>query len=169
MTNTFIKDGEDVYAEAINGAQLFMAASTPKVTMVLPTDYDAATFLAGEQKVAFVLVNVTLGTGTSIASNKLTLTGSTGTVNIRVYPNLEPFKSWLNMTWTTTTPGTSSVTCKLYKNFGVTLVDSSYTSGEDMSGKGLGLEYVDFQFTLTADGTNKPTINSLTLQFTGGL
>ena len=170
MTNPFLKGGVDtVYAETINDSQLFSYLLNPVINLTLPTDYDAGNFLINENKAKFVLVNLILS-NTQITGNQIALVGghTTGTATFRIYPNIMPFKQWGNMTWTTTHPGASTITCALYKAFGVTLVDASYTTGEDMSAKGCVLEYVDFVFTLTADGANLPTLNTLTLTFTGG-
>jgi|GEM_PF-3146683 len=170
MTNEFIKAGDDFYAEAYNGAVALFAVAKPEVTIELPTDYIDAAFLAGLNKCAFMLVNLILS-NTEIYDNKIRLqTGQTeGTATFRVYPNIEPFKNWLEVVWTETKT-TGTIVCDLSKGVsGETPVKSNIANGEDLSLLAIGLEYVDFRFTLTEVSSNRPTLDSLDLKFKGGL
>jgi len=168
--NDFIKTGDDFYAEAYNGAIALFAFGKPTITLILPADYTEGSFLSGQNKCVFVLVNLIL-VDTEIYENKIRLqTGkTTGTATFRVYPNIEPFKQWLQALWTTTKT-TGTVTCDLYKGMsGETLVKSNISNLEDLSLLDIALEYVDFKFTLTEVSGNRPTLDSLELKFKGGI
>jgi len=170
MTNNFIKAGDDFYAESYNGAIALFTFGKPEITLELPTDYEASNFLSGLNKCAFVLVNLILA-DTEIYNNKIRLqTGkTTGTATFRVYPNFEPLKQWLQALWTATKT-TGTITCDVYKGLsGETLVKSNISNPEDLSTSGLGLEYVDFKFTLTEVSGNRPTLDTLDLKWKGGM
>lgn len=170
MTNEFLKAGDDFYAEAYNGAIALFAFGKPEITLELPDDYAEGTFLQGNNKCEFVLVNLILS-NTEIYDNKIRLqTGQTnGTAIFRVYPNIEPFKTWLEALWTATKT-TGTITCDVYKGTsGETPVKSNIANGEDLSLLDIGLEYVDFKFTLTEVSGNRPTLDTLDLKFKGGL
>nr|WP_319372442.1 hypothetical protein [uncultured Methanobacterium sp.] len=170
MTNEFIKAGDDFYAEAYNGAIALFAVAKPEVTIELPLDYVGGIFLPGNNKCAFMLVNLILS-DTEIYNNKIRLqTGkTTGTAIFRVYPNIEPFKNWLETLWTETKT-TGTIICDVSKGTsGETLVKSNIANGEDLSLLSIGLEYVDFKFTLTEVSGNRPTLDSLDLKFKGGI
>lgn len=170
MTNPFVKVGDDYGAEAYNGAIALFAMGNPTITLYLPGDYDGDTFLAGNNKCLFVLVNLILS-NTEIYENKIRLvTGQTsGTATFRVYPNIEPFKEWLQALWTATAI-TGTVACDVYKGTsGETLVKSGISNPEDLSLLAIGLEYVDFKFTLTEVSGNRPTLDTVELKFKGGM
>jgi len=168
--NDFIKAGDDFYAEAYNGAIALFAFGKPTITLILPEDYTEGSFLSGQNKCVFVLVNLIL-VDTEIYENKIRLqTGkTTGTATFRVYPNIEPFKQWLQALWAATKT-TGTVMCDLYKGMsGETLVKSNISNPEDLSLLDIALEYLDFKFTLTEVSGNRPTLDSLELKFKGGI
>ena len=179
MTKPFVQIGDNLNAEAWNGSILFMEAFNPIITIDLPDDIDDnGEFVegtvdsegnpiytkAGMMPLYLTLVDTVItsnGLGIELGSNK-----TSGTATFRIYPNFEPFKTWNNLRYTYTT-GDGTVTCKVYKNFGNTLVDSNYTSMEDLSSKGLVLEYIDFVFTLTKTSST-PQLGWMELVVTGG-
>lgn len=170
MSNPFIKAGDDFYAEAYNGAIALFTFGKPEITLELPGDYADGVFLAAVNKCEFVLVNLILS-NTEINDNKIRLqTGQTaGTATFRVYPNFEPFKTWLEAVWTETKT-TGTIVCDVSKGLsGETPVKSNIANGEDLSLLAIGLEYVDFKFTLTEVSSNRPTLNTLNLKMKGGM
>lgn len=170
MTNEFVKAGDDYYAEAYNGAVALFAVAKPEITIELPEDYTDGEFLTGTNKCLFMLVNLILS-NTEIYENKIRLqTGQTsGTATFRVYPNIEPFKSWLEVVWVETKT-TGTIVCDLSKGTsGETPVKSNIANGEDLSLLPIGLEYVDFKFILTEVSGDRPTLDTLDLKFKGGL
>lgn len=170
MANPFLSAGDAFYAESYNGAIAVMALANPEITLQLPADYDGDIFLENLQKCHFVLVNLIL-VDTEIYNNKIRLQDgkTTGTATFRVYPNFEPFKRWLQATWTTTKT-TGTVACDLRKGTsGETLVKSNISNPEDLTDDDISLEYVDFKFTLTEVSGNRPTLDTLDLKFQGGI
>jgi hypothetical protein len=170
MSNPFIKGGDDFYAEAYNGAIALFTMGKPEITSELPDDYAEGVFLTGANKCLFMLVNLILS-NTEIYENKIRLqTGQTsGTAIFRVYPNIEPFKNWLEVLWTETKT-TGTIVCDLSKGTsGETPLKSNIANGEDLSLLAIGLEYVEFKFTLTEVSGNRPTLDSLDLKFKGGI
>jgi hypothetical protein len=170
MNNKFIRAGDAYYAEAYNGAIALFTFGKPEITLELPGDYDDGNFAEGLKKCYFVLVNLILS-NTEIYDNKIRLqTGQTsGTATFRVYLNIEPLKEWLEAAWTDTKT-TATVTCDISKGeSGETPVKSDIDNPEDLSVLDIGLEYVDFKFTLTEVSGDRPTLDSIDLSFKGGM
>lgn len=170
MSNPFIKEGDAYYAEAYNGAIALFAFGKPEITLYLPGDYEDGNFALGKNKCYFVVVELILD-NTEIYDNKIRLqTGQTaGTAIFRVYPNLEPFKNWLEAVWETTNT-TGTVICDLNKGeSGETFVKSNIANPEDLSILDIGMEHVDFKFTLTEVSGDRPTLDSIDLSFKGGM
>lgn len=168
---SFLTNGNVFYCEDYNGAILLSSLSSVEVTMNLPEDYPIGEWKAGSDLADFIVLITSLNNTTpNIDGSRIELAeGETsGTALIRVYPNIAPFKEWGVVTFGKTTPGASSVVCDLKKDFGNTLVDDNISSGLDLSSKGLSLEYVDFLFTLTADGSDLPTLDDFQLKFITG-
>lgn len=162
--------GDDFYAEAYNGAILMIAVAKPEITVELPGDFPADFDISKFNKCPFMLVKLLLVDTESNAGVLRLQTGkTTGTVTFRVYPNLEPFKTWLDIIWTETKT-TGTITCDVSKGTsGETPVKSNIANGEDLSLLDIGLEYVDFKFTLTEVSGNRPTLDTIDLKFKGGL
>lgn len=170
MSNEFMKAGDEFYAEAFNGAIALFSFGKPEITLELPDDYSDGNFAEGLEKCYFVLVNLILQ-NTEIYENKIRLqTGqTTGTATFRIYPNIEPFKEWLEASWAETLT-TGTITCDINKGeSGETPVTSDINNPEDLSVLDIGLEYVDFEFTLTEVSGDRPTLDSVTLKFKGGM
>jgi hypothetical protein len=169
MSNPFMTDEDNFYAEMYNGAIALAVQGEPQITLELPLDYDGLAFVEGLQKCKMVLVNLIL-TNTIISSNKIALAPgqTTGKARFRVYPNIEPFKEWVSVAFTTTKT-TGTVTCTIYKGgdhdtLGTTLVHSNIANPEDLFDESLGLEYVDFEFTLTEVSSNRPTLDTIDIK-----
>lgn len=161
------------HCETYNGAIALYVLGGPLITLELPLDYGGLAFLEGLQKCEMVLVNLIL-TNTIISNNKIALApGQTiGKARFRIYPNLEPLKSWEEISFTTTKT-TGTVTCDIYKggdheNIGTTLVHSGISNPENLSDEGLELEYVDFEFTLTEVNGNRPTLDTIDVKLQVG-
>ena len=119
MANPFVDIGDNFNAEAWNGAITFFAGCDAVMKMTLPDDIDGGNFILGTTdqdnnplfvKAGFMLIHLTL-VNTEIYNDTIRLIGSntTGTATFRIYPNIEPFKSWGSMSWTgTMTTGTIS-------------------------------------------------------------
>lgn len=169
MANPFVEIGDNFYAENYNGAILFFSMLKPQMIITLPDDYEGAAFLSGDNKVAFMNVNLILN-DCEIYDNKIRLvTGkTTGTATFRIYPNLAPFKSWDSISWTKTAT-TGTINCSIYRNSGGSLIHSDISNPEILSDEGMTLEYIDFTFTLTEVSGNRPTLNTVALTITGGL
>lgn len=169
MTNPYKVIGDNFTAEEYNGAILWFSTMNPSMIITLPTDYEGAAFLSGNNKVAFMDVTLTLSDCEIYAGSIRLVTGkTTGTATFRIYPNISPFKAWSSISWTKTAT-TGTVACSVYKDSGGTLVHASIANPETLSDEGLTLEYVDFVFTLTEVSSNRPTLDTITLTLTGGL
>ena len=115
-----------------------------------------------------MLTNLTL-VNTQITSNTIQLIAgnTTGTATFRIYPNIEPFKSWNNISWVKSRTGTITSTIKRVSDGSV--IDTNIANPKDLSAEPLALEYIDFVFTLTQVSSNNPTLNSINLVLQGGL
>ena len=171
MTYVSTQNNDNYYAEQYNGAILLSTLTGVKVTLLLPTDYSGGTWLEDEAMHDMILSELIL-TETEVSSNKIALISgqSTGTAYLRIYPNIEPFSDWGTVTWTKTTPGSSTVTCDLYKQVAgqtPTLVASGISSGHDLSADAIGLNFIELRFTLTKDSVT-PSLDTVTVTFNTG-
>ena len=178
MSNPFINIDDNLNAEAWNGAILFYAACNPTITITLPTDImDAGNFILGTvdennnpifTKAGFMLLNLSL-VNTEIYNNTIRLIGSntTGTATFRVYPNIEPFKNWNLISWVKTAT-TGTVNCIIKRVSNNTTIDSNIANPKDLTSESMGLEFIDFVFTLTQVSGNNPVLNSIQLALQGG-
>ena len=173
-SNPFIKIGDDLDAEAWNGAILMFASLNPLITFTLPADLDGGVFSLGSVdgsgnlqyiKAGFLLTFLTL-VNTQITSGTIQLAPgqTTGTATFRVYPNIEPLKIWKNISWVKGSTGT--VQCDIHRVSDSSVIASNISNPQDLSSKPMGLEFIDFVFTLS--GTN-PALEDITLQLQGGL
>lgn len=169
MSNPFLTHNEPVYAEKINAALAFYCGGQILIQMSLPEDYNDGNFLSGLNKVVMMTVELFLN-DTEINSNKIRLvTGkTTGTATFRIYPNIEPLQNWKSIRWTKTST-TGTVTCNIKKDSGVTTVHNNINNPEDLRNEGLILEPVDFIFTLTEVTSNRPTLDTISLELLGGI
>ncbi|MGB9979362.1 hypothetical protein [Methanobacterium sp.] len=174
MNNPYMTAEDNFYAEQYNGAIALCILGEPQITLELPLDYDGHAFLEGLQKCKFVLVNLIL-TNTIISGNKIQLAPgqTTGKARFRVYPNIEPLKQWIHILFTATKT-TGTVTCNVYNGgdkdtLGTTLVKSNISNPEDLSDEAIGLEFVDFEFTLTQVSGNNPTLDTIDIKVIVGV
>ena len=177
--NPFVNIGDNFNAEAWNGAILFFASCQAIITLNLPGDIgDNGLFVLGTTdqdnnplfvKVGPMLLHLTL-LNTEIYNNTIRLiTGqTTGTATFRVYPNFEPFKLWNLLSWIKTST-TGTVTCDIKRVSNNTTIHSNIANPEDLSNESMGLEYIDFVFTLTQVSGDSPVLNTINLQLQGGL
>jgi len=174
MSNPFMTDEDYFYSETYNGAIALSVLGEPAITLELPEDYEGLAFLEGLQKCKMMIVDLIL-TNTIINSNKIALAPgqTTGKARFRIYPNIEPLKQWVQFAFTATKT-TGTVTCNIYKGgnkdtAGTTLVQSDIANPEDLSDEGLGLEFVDFEFTLTEVSGNRPTLDTVDVKVQVGV
>jgi hypothetical protein len=179
MANPFITIGDNFMAESYNGAIAFFASCNAMITMTLPDDIgDNGTFILGTvdgdgnsvfTKAGFMLLNLAL-VNTEIYNNTIRLIGSNtvGTATFRVYPNIEPFKAWNLLSWVKTST-TGTVTCDIKRVSNGSVIHSNIANPEDLTNESMGLEYIDFVFTLTAVSGNNPILNTIQLILQGGL
>jgi hypothetical protein len=179
VVNPFITIGDNFNAEAWNGAILFFTSGQAWITLHLPDDIgEDGNFVLGTTdqnnnplftKAGPMLLHLTL-TNTEIYNNSIRLiTGNTtGTATFRAYPNFEPFKQWNLLSWVKTAT-TGTVTCDIKRVSNNSTIHSNIANPEDLTNESMGLEFIDFIFTLTEVSSNRPVLNTLSLQFTGGL
>ena len=176
--NPFVNIGDNFMAEAWNGAILLFSAMDALISIALPDDLDGGNFLQGTVdengnmqflKAGFLLTNLTL-VNTQIINNTIQLIAgnTTGTVTLRVYPNIEPFKLWNSIIWIKSV-GAGTITCDIHRVSDGTVIDSNIANPKDLTNEPMALEYIDFVFTLTAVSGNNPILNSIQLILQGGL
>jgi hypothetical protein len=119
-------------------------------------------------KAGFMLTNLTL-VNTQITSNTIQLIAgnTTGTATFCIYPNIEPFKSWNNISWVKSS-GTGTITCTIKRVSDGSVIDTNIANPKDLSAEPLALEYIDFAITLTQVSGNNPILNSIQLILQGG-
>jgi hypothetical protein len=120
-------------------------------------------------KAGFMLTNLTL-VNTQITNNTIQLIAgnTTGTATFRIYPNIEPFKLWNNISWVKSVE-TGTITCNIHRVSNGTIIDSNIANPKDLTSETMALEYIDFVFTLTAISGNNPILNTINLILQGGL
>jgi len=178
MSNPFIQIGDNLNAEAWNGAISLFAGIQAMITLTLPDDIgDTGVFVNGTVdennnpiyvKAGFMLLHLTL-VNTEIYNNTIRLISgnTTGTATFRVYPNIEPFKNWNLISWVKTAT-TGTVNCIIKRVSNNSTIDSNIANPKDLTSESMGLEFIDFIFTLTQVSGNSPVLNSISLKLQGG-
>lgn len=168
MVNNFKTNLDGFGAEDANAGLTLFLSMNPQIGLQLPTDYDGGLFLTGLNKVQMILVEL-LFNDTEINTNQIALVSgkTTGTCTVRVYPNIKT-KNWDLILWEDTKT-TGTITCNILKDKGQTSVATNISNPTDLSTLSIGQEYIDFVFTLTEVSSNRPTLNIINLDFTGGI
>ena len=173
VNNPFMTKEEYFRSETYNGAIILPVLGNPLISLSLPNGYDGLAFVEGRQKCGMMIVNLIL-TDTIISGNKIQLApGQTsGKARFRIYPNIEPLKEWVQLAFTATKT-TGTVTCDMFKggdheDIGTELVKANLSNPEDLSDEDIGLEYVDFEFTLTEVNGNRPTLDTVSVKIEVG-
>lgn len=165
MTNPFMTDGDNLYAENANAALLLFTAGQTQAIIELPTDMDDGVFVeSGPAKAQFMICELILedNVGLSFDASGIELqSGTSGKAIVRVYPNILPFSNWDLIQWSSV----GTVTCDIKKDMGTTLVSSDINNPCDLMEESIVGEYVDFEFTLSDGGG----ISFISLVFTGGI
>jgi hypothetical protein len=175
--NPFINIGDDLLAEVYNGGVTFLAAFNPLFTINLPDDLDGGVFVIGSVddlgnlsyiKAAFMLTFLTL-VNTQITNGTIQLAAgqTTGTATFRIYPNIEPLLNWESISWIAGTGG--SLECTINRVSDSTIIQSNISNPQDLSAEDMGLEFIDFIFTLTQESGVNPVLESVSIQLQGGL
>ena len=176
-TNPFINIGDDLLAEAWNGAIIMFASCNPQITISLPSDLDGENFVIGAVddqgnlqyvKAGFLLTFLTL-VNCQISNGTIQLaTGqTTGTATFRVYPNIMPLLNWLSLGWVAGTGGT--VTCTINKVSDGSVVLANINNPQNLTSEDMDLEFYDIVFTLTQEAGVNPILNSIQIALQGGV
>ena len=172
--NPYVQIGDNFDAESYNGAIALIAAFKPLFTINLPADLDGGIFVIGSvdseenlvyTKAAFMVTFLTL-VNTQITSGTIQLLPgqSTGTATFRKYPNIQPLKTWKNISWVAGSTG--AVNCTINRVSDGSVIDANISNPQDLTDESMGLEWIDFIFTLS--GSN-PVLENISLQLQGGM